>query len=245
MKKVLLVLGLSMLLGACATNRDGVPLLSMGPNQSELAKARTEMTKNAASSSAKSAINHALTKDSRAGLVLIGTVGPMRELDHDGAVKDYQASYSKGAATWHPEHSTPFMMQADYASQVAGWTSVEVLSIPGVINTRVPAKVPNSLAKEISFPSTVASWFVSKTGDLVAGVSNDDGWVFLKKVLCKDTYVEDGGAAYRQCAKDYVRGRFDANSGKELDTSLQPKERGELIDPVSFKHLTEVTTARQ
>lgn len=243
MKKILLMLGISVMLGACSVSRDGATIgFSTGPNASQIAKARSEMEQNAVSTTAKKAVNNELTKNSRGGLVMIGDVGALRQYDHEDAVKSYK-TYTKSAANWHPEHTDAFMSEADYVGQVAGWTSVEIYSIPGIISTRVPAQVPFSVLKSIAFPSTLASYFVQKTGDLVVGVSNDDGWVFITKVLCKDSFSQDGGNSYRTCAADYQRGRFDASTGKELDSDLAVKKDGAAIDPVTYKSLMPATTA--
>ncbi|WP_233809440.1 hypothetical protein [Paraburkholderia sp. HP33-1] len=246
MNKSLIAVSMCVLLSACAANRDGVGIgFGSGPNASELAKARSEMEQSALSTSAKHVANAVLTRNSRGGLVLIGTVGPLRTYDGDDARKNYEKGYVNSARQWHPEHPEPYMTEADYTQQVAGWTSVETYSIPGVMSMRVPAQVPYSVVKEISFPSTFASLMIQKTGDLVAGLSNDDGWVFVTQVLCKDSTTEDGGKSYRVCAANYERGRFDAATGRELDTSLAPKENGTMIDTSTYKRLPPASTANR
>ena len=75
-------------------------------------------------------------------------------------------------------------------------------SIPGVMNTHAYAEVPKSLVQEIRFPSLFAMMTLGLTGDLVAAQTDDDGWLFVTRVLCHDQ-----AANYAQCAAQYVRGR--------------------------------------
>lgn len=219
MKNVLLVLGMSMLLGACAASRED---MSRGNSVPPPVSGGTAYT--------------APAKEPRVTLVMVGTVGPLRAFnDRTDAVRDYWRSYGRPTASQHPEPPSGFLSESDYADKVAGWASMEVASVPGVGSTRVPVRVPRALVKTITFPPAGTSYFGQRTGDLVAGVSNDDHWILVTKVLCKDSFAQDGGKQFRECAKDYVRGRFDARTGKELGKTPAARPGGSVIDPVTYR----------
>jgi hypothetical protein len=238
LNKTLLALSLSALLSACAVNQDGVHVgVSPAPSATDVAKARAQLEKSAAEAAGKKVANDVMTRNSKAGLVLIGDVGPLRAFDADAKAKEYDTGYAKVAAKWHPEHPDAYLSKADFESRFAGWTTVQVFGIPGLMNKCIPALVPVGFDKSINYASSVGSFFVGTTGDLVAGLSNDDGWVVLTRVLCKDSTGSDGGASYRACAKDYERGRFDANTGRELGDGLAPKDDGATIDVKTYQRV--------
>ncbi|MGU7779387.1 hypothetical protein [Burkholderia sp. PU8-34] len=243
MYKTAFALGLSVLLSACAVNQDGVHLgVGSAPSDNEITKARKELEKNASESSAKKLANDVVNRNSKPGVVLIGDVGPFRAFDNDTKAKEYNKQYVHTAAAWHPEHPDPYLSKADFVNTIAGWTSVQVFGIPGLMNLRIPAMVPAGLDKSINFASGFGSFFIGTTGDLVAGLSNDDGWVILTRVLCKDSSSTDGGSAYRICAANYARGRFDASTGRELGDGLTPKSGGSTIDVNTYKRIDATAT---
>ena len=97
-------------------------------------------------------------------------------------------------------------------------------SIPGVMNTHAYADVPRALVNRIRFPSILAMMTLSLTGDLVAAETDDDGWLFVRKVLCRDN---DPG--YARCAARYVR---------EVGLDLKPEPHSARIDVVTFRRVT-------
>lgn len=223
------VSGIVFALSACSASRDGIRL-GLGPSapgQSQYDQARTQLEQNAQSTVAKKAIASALGTDAKPGILVVGTLGPLRKSSAEELKKAYPA-YAKNAEKWHPGHAS-YLSEEDF-DEFGGWTTIETFAIPGVMNIRQPALVRQSDMKTMSFPSTLGSAFFGTTGDLVGARSNGDGYTVLDRVLCRDA---DPG--YWQCASAYERGHYDANTGQALTHELKPKEGGVQIDPATFK----------
>ena len=101
------------------------------------------------------------------------------------------------------------------------------------MNTHAYADVPKSLVQDIRFPSIFAMMALSLTGDLVAAETDDDGWLFVTRVLC-----HDHAPHYSMCAAQYVRGDFEAGDGRQVGLNLKPEAHGVRIDVVTFKPIS-------
>jgi len=227
MYKTLLVVVVGLALSGCAITRDGVQL-GGGPSASDVQNARNQLVKNAESTTAKKVAEGVLTSEAKAGVLVVGNVGPLRELDEQEHHKLYK-SYSEAAAIWHPEKPT-VLSESEFVANYGGWTSVETFSIPGLIHRRTKALVLKRDVDTVSFASTFGSVMVGTTGDLVGVRANDDGLGVIDKLLCKESEAD-----YRTCASQFERGRFDQSSGLELDQDFKPKSNGVQIDTITYK----------
>ncbi|CAN0622870.1 conserved exported protein of unknown function [Burkholderia multivorans] len=229
MYKTLITIVAGLALAACTTTRDGVQIgVGTQPNASQVQKLRNQLGQNVQSTVAKKAAAAALKPENAVGIVLVGSVGPLRKVEPKDRPQLYVA-YAKDATKWHPDHE-PYLSESEFVAQMAGWTTMETFSIPGMITLRQPALVQDSDVDNITFASTFASFMVGATGDLVAAKSNSDGVMVIEKVLCKDANPD-----YRTCAAQFEKGHFDANTGAELDRAMKPKQSGVHIDPATFK----------
>lgn len=91
--------------------------------------------------------------------------------------------------------------------------------------------VPADLARETRFASAAGSLLIGTTGDLVAAKLDDDGLLWLERILCKDD------ATYHACAGDYEKGIFDKNTGQELDRDRKPKPNGRVANIETYRKL--------
>lgn len=227
MKKILLC-ALTLALAGCAVTREGVRVSGGPGGQANVDKLRGQLVKNTQSTVAKKTVEGVLATDVRAGIIMVGVVGPLRTLDAKQLSKGYE-TYAKTAEQWHPGKA-PTMSEPDFMSQIGGWSTVETFSIPGVMKTAQQVLVRNSNMATIGYPSTVGSFVAGSTGDLVAAQSNEDGVLIIDKVLCKDASPD-----YRVCARQFSKGRFDLTSGEELGRDMKPKDGGIRIDPATYQ----------
>lgn len=222
-KIAIVLLAVSSALAGCAVTRDGVRVGTGGaPSQGQADQVRAQLESSAKTHAAKAAAEGALDGDIKPGVIMVGTLGPLREADEETLRKGYKKGYLKGAEMWHPG-KPPALSEDDFVAQVRGWTTVETFSIPGVMNSRHPALVPRRFDGD--FASTFGSFMLGTTGDLVVAKTNDDAAYLLTQVLCKGD-----APAYRDCAAKYERGRFDANTGDELGSDMKPKNNGVAIN---------------
>ncbi|MDN0081597.1 hypothetical protein QU487_02330 [Crenobacter sp. SG2305] len=226
LKSLLAILAIA--LTGCASTADGFKFGRGGsPSSSDIEKAKQQLASNVKSSSVKKAIGVATAPTVELGIIVIGTVGPFRPVDGEKRHQFY-VSYDKEAQKFHPAKGN-VLSEEDFVKTIAGWTSIEVFSIPGVMNQRLPALVKETDRDQVTFASTFGSFMLGSTGDLVAARSNADGELILNRILCHDKDPN-----YRACAVQYERGRFDANTGQEVADGFKPKSNGALIDVTTY-----------
>jgi len=148
------------------------------------------------------------------GVLIVGTTGPLRTLND----KECDDFYRRNAGV-APE-------------KIAGWASIQTLSVPLVMNVRYRVLVPASVAQDTHFASAAASFVFGASGDLVAARSDGDGLLWIDRVLCK------ADRAYTACAQKYSIGAFDENTGRELGRDYKPKPDGEWVDISSYLRLS-------
>jgi hypothetical protein len=204
------------LLGACTVSKDGLGVAHR-PDPNRPVQIRQQLEQNAQA---------AADATGRPGLLLVGTTGPFRAVDPKDRDGLY-AQYLKAAEVWHPGRPAG-MSEDQFVEKLAGWASVQTWGIPGVMSMRARVLVSTDGVKGTQFASAGGSFMFGTTGDLIAARSDDDGIVWLERVLCKDQ------AGYRDCAKQYRSGFFDANTGQELDKTRKPKPDGARIDTTTY-----------
>jgi len=156
-------------------------------------------------------------------LVLIGRVSAFREFSPDNIQKFYK-TYVEFSDRVHPDEG-PVYSESDFREQIAGWTKLKVFSIPMVAGLYEYALVPTEMHSDVRFPSFFETWMVQKPGDLVVAKSNRDAYFIIARVLCEND------KAYKECAREYRGGLYDAETGHELSTkSLEQKKSGHRID---------------
>jgi hypothetical protein len=192
-------------------------------------KIKEQLTQNAKSSGVKAAAQQAITGETRPGILVIGNVGSLRKLEGDNRTKFFKESYSATAAKWHPGQPAS-LSEAEFTSQVAGYTSIVLWSVPGVIAGRRTAAVREIDVPKIDFAGVRMASYFGSTGDLVAASTNDDGAILVDQVLCKES-----AEAYSKCSDQFTRGVFDKNTGAELGTGMAEKSGGARIDAVTFR----------
>lgn len=216
MRASLGLLSIILSLSACTVSKDGLGVAHR-PDPNQPARVRQQLEQNA------QAVGEAARPP---GLLLIGTTGPLRAVDPKDRDALY-AQYLKTAELWHP--GEPARLSADaLAARLAGWASVQTWGIPGVMSMRGRVLVPSEALKDTRFASAAGSFMFGTTGDLIAARSDDDGLVWLERVLCKD------GGGYRECARHYRSGFFDANTGRQLDQNRKPTPHGARIDTETY-----------
>jgi len=166
-------------------------------------------------------------------LVTIGKVSAFRPLTEKN-IEEIFSEYAAFASQVDPSRDPMYTLEG-FHSEVAGWTMLKVWSIPliGLSNFEY-ALVPRALYEQLRFPTAGATFLAHDSGDLVAALTNPDGYFFVRKILCRE------GNDYKQCAKNYKWGLYDASTGEKLDhKSLTPDKSGIRIDPATF-HLIEM-----
>lgn len=222
---------LALSLCGCSTTREGFRLGGGGgASESDIARVRNQVAQNAQSTLAKTAVADALVGEIKPGVIIVGETGVLRRVDAGDKKKAYPA-YAEMAGKWHPGKA-PYLSEAQYIELVGGWTTVEVYSVPGILALKYPVTVREEDILRINFASTLGAWIANSTTDLVVARSNDDGVMVIEKVLCKD-----GDKDFKACSAQYEKGRFDLNSGAELDRELKIKEGGIKISTESFKKI--------
>lgn len=198
-------------------------------SSADMQKIKDQLVQNAKSSAVKSGAQQALAGEVRPGILVIGNVGSLRKLEGDVRKKFYAQSYIATAEKWHPGQA-PVMSEADFTTQIAGYTGIVLWSVPGVISGRRTAAVREADVNKIDFPGPRMANFFGSTGDLVAASTNDDGAILVDQVLCKESASD-----YSKCADQFTRGVFDKNSGAELGAGMTEKSGGARIDAVTFR----------
>jgi hypothetical protein len=227
----------SLSITACSTTNpnqnpgsDGVRIAGGGPvSSADMQKIKDQLVQNAKSSAVKSGAQQALAGEIRPGILVIGNVGSLRKLEGDVRHKFYDQSYKATAEKWHPGQA-PAMSEAEFTTQVAGYTGIVLWSVPGVISGRRTAAVREIDIPKIDFPGPRMANFFGSTGDLVVASTNEDGAIWVDQVLCKDNAPD-----YSKCSDNFVRGVFDKNSGAELGSGMEPKTGGAHIDVATFR----------
>jgi hypothetical protein len=216
------------IVAGCAVSKDGVGFAQRAPSSNQIAETREQLQSNAAAT-APAADGGAPADHAAPGILIIGTTGPFRAVS-DREREEFYRSYVAFAAQWHPG-TPPRLDAAAFQAKLAGWASIETSGVPGIMSWRSRVLVPASAVHDTQFASAAGSFMFGTTGDLVAARGDDDGLVWLERVLCRD------GAGYRDCAKDYRAGVFDENSGLELDRHRRPKVGGAAVDVSSYLKL--------
>ncbi|QJD91675.1 hypothetical protein HH213_17230 [Duganella dendranthematis] len=215
----------------CVATKDGMRFgTGSAPSDSDVARVRSQIAENAQKSAAKKALAEALTPAPKPGVLVIGETGVLREMDLAKLDQEYKA-FSVIAEKWHPG-VPPHWTKQDYGNRIGGVTTLEIYSIPGIINLKLPAAVPRDRMTSINFASIAGAWLMNSTKDLVIARSIDDGILVIERVLCSSA-SED----YRSCASQYAPGRYDAVSGIEVDRSFKLKTDGVRIDITTFKKI--------
>ena len=163
------------------------------------------------------------------GFLVVGTTGPFRTIDDEHREGFYRA-YVRLAAEWHPGEP-PALTPAEFQAKLAGWASIQTFGIPLVISSRMRVLVPASAAQDTRFASAAGSFLFGTTGDLVAARSDQDGLLWIDRVLCKS------GHSFEACAEKYAPGTFDANTGQSRARQT-PKPDGEWVDVSSYLRLS-------
>lgn len=228
MKTILLTLGCVWMISGCAVSKDGIGLAHRPPDANKVAAVRDQLQQNAnASPSTNSQIDEPSATERHPGILAIGTTGPLRNIeDRDRA--SFYAGYLKAAEKWHPGVAAA-LSEAEFQQKLAGWASVQISGIPGIVSTRIRVLVPAALARDTRFASAAGSFLVGTTGDLVAAKGDVDGLLWLDRVLCQDN------STYQACSRDYEKGIFDENTGQELDRDRKPKSNGCAVNVASYR----------
>lgn len=229
MTKIIYAIALVISLSGCAASRDGIRIGS-GPSDSDIARFKSQLEDSAKKTTAKKAAAAALAPESRPGMLVVGETGVLHELDPKKSAQNYK-EFSDIAQKWHPGIA-PYVSEDEYTRRIAGWTTVEIYSIPGIMSFKIGAAIPAEYMGRINFASVAGAWLINSTKDLVMARSTADGILVIEEVLCASSRDD-----YKVCAAQYVRGQFDAVSGVELDRSAKIKSDGARIDTTTFKKI--------
>lgn len=164
-------------------------------------------------------------------LIAVGPVSSLRRFNERNIDKSYER-YVATVARIRPD-SVAELSRSEYEQRLAGWTNLKLFTVPLVLGHYQSVLVPFALVDNIKFPPVAGVMLGQETGDLLAARTNPDGLFVVEAVLCRD------GITYYHCAKVYEKGYFDAVTGFEIDSDLQPNRSGTQIDPVTFRRVTE------
>ena len=215
----------------CSVTADGIGPAHHAPDDKKVAQVREQLQENAATSTAtKPATGDTVSAGVQPGILVIGTTGPLRTIE-DKSRDGFYAAYLKVAGQWHPGEP-PAMDAATFQARLAGWASIQTFGIPGIGNVRLRMLVPANIVHEAQFASAAGSLLFGTTGDLVVARSDNDGLLWLERVLCRDD------SSYHVCAKRYEPGVFDENTGQELGRDRKPKANGGAVDVVTYMRIS-------
>lgn len=227
MKKLSFVVLAALLLNGCATSRDGI-VFGGGPSDSKKAldEIKNKMTKTGLQALHEETANNDIVQLDKVGYLVVGELGPFRELDESDKKKMYK-QYLKYVENYHSGIPAE-LTESEYINAYSGWTSVEVWSIPGVFWRRATVMVPKEIHNSLGYASTFGSVMVGTTGDLVGCRYSNDGIGHVEKLLCKE--------GDKECYKSYSRGLYEVNSGREISASnLDLLNNNRKIDTVTYK----------
>jgi hypothetical protein len=219
MKRISALVALASVTCGCSVTADGIGPAHHAQDASQVAQLRTQLQENAASADAKET-------SPQPGLIVIGTTGPFRSIE-DKDRPGFYAAYVKVSGQWHP--GEPPSMDADtFQGMLAGWASIQVSGIPGIMSVRLRMLVPTSVLHETQFSSAAGSFLFGTTGDLVVARTDHDSLLWLERVLCRDDRT------YHDCAKSYQLGVYDENTGRALDRDRKPKVNGGAVNLTTY-----------
>lgn len=210
MKRLLALIILCALMTGCSVKKEGITLGSYGHKFSSVDS------------------NKCHARKCPQQVLVIGTVSAYRDIGV--STNKVYAAYSKAAKKFLIDKPISLTEQ-EFDRSVKGWTRVQVYNIPlvGALYSSSFISIDESI--EINYASSVEAFLVQGTGDLVSAKSNSDGLFFIEKRLC------DRKNEYLVCKKNYKRGFFDANSGKELDSKFNEKKKGKVINIKTYEVL--------
>jgi hypothetical protein len=201
----------------CAVSQEGVGIRI--PSSDEKVQARLEQLKQ----------NAAEQGSSNPGLIVVGKTSAFRPINEKNAARVLKM-YLRDAKSMD-RSKPPAMTEAELLENYAGWTKLKFANavIAGMYGT---ALVPKSIREQVDFSSSVLTVLWQDSEDLVAAVTNVDGVPVVTKLLCPAV------SGYYTCARTYVKGVFDANTGKETDLkTFAAKDKGKTIDPHTFERM--------
>lgn len=161
------------------------------------------------------------------GLIVVGRVWEFEPISQEDVESVYEQQYLTFVATWQAERE-PSLSLGQFTNTIGGFTKIRIwqVSLLLVEVQRVAyALVPSRLIGEYQFPVT----FWTRSGDLIAAKTNDDGVLIVRRILCML------GPEFGECSSSYVKGAFDATTGRELDNHLESKKDGSTIDTNNFQ----------
>ncbi len=161
--------------------------------------------------------------------IAIGYVYSLREYQRDDYANEY-AWYLESYGLWK-NNRAPGMSAKDFEASIVGSGRIVISDyypITQYANVLVPSEMRDSFDFEYSLKVVLQGF----PKDLVAATTNDDGVLTLTHFLCDRSAGLD---SYQACKRNYTRGFFDAETGKEIDSKLRFKEDGATIDVVSLQ----------
>lgn len=224
MKTMLLVLALS-LLTACSIQPEGIGF-AVPQDEEDWKKMEDQLLANRELARAAGIIVDGIEP----GVLVVGRVGPYRDFESERRfANDYKHYRRRMTAIGH---GAEIISEAELRSMADGWTTITHAGIPQLGFLMSRAYVTPEVASDIGFSNPLGTFLLGTREDLVAGVMTV-GFPFFRvtHLLCAD------GAGYLECTRQYDSGFYDVYTGKQLNTRMELKERGPVIDTTTFKEL--------
>ena len=161
-------------------------------------------------------------------VVIVGNLSAYREIDEN--ISEEYSKYSDAALKFVVDKPLN-LTEREFRNSIIGWTMVQFFKIPLFGAYYSGALIDNTEHVKMQFPDSAEVILVGATGDLVAAKSNSDGVFFIERHLCSR------GDKYKECKENFLRGIFDAKSGRELDLKYSEKKNGESINIETYEVL--------
>jgi len=169
--------------------------------------------------------------DQSPGSIAIGEVGPYRSFNNPRTFRKAYKEYVKNMTD--AGQTEQILSEQELRDMADGWTTIRVLSIPLVGIKSINALVKKGESENIGFSTTIGTILFATREDLVVASSSIEKpyWV-IHKSLCR------GGKAYYGCYKKYDRGLYDIFTGRELNSKMEIKPKGVLIDLTTYEKIS-------
>jgi hypothetical protein len=114
---------------------------------------------------------------------------------------------------------------------VAGNVRVQVTEASLITGTRqIGAVIPKELVEKMNFPSAFNASMFLASADLVSVELFDNRGSWITRILCSEKQPD-----FKDCLKQYARGRYQVLDGREIDADLKVISNGHRIDLDTFK----------
>lgn len=211
----------------CVT-KQGIGLPSAGPSKAEIAEfnARNRLGAESIDPNVFPRKTSLVPESDEPKVVIIGHIMALTNFDQADLNKRYD-TYLKQVKSRSAE---PDFTREWYLATGSGETAVRFSGYTGVYSRWFKAEIPRDLIQQMSFASTLGSFMLNTSGDLVAAERSPKTGTWITRLLCSEKTSD-----YGKCSNQYVRGIYQSADGREIDDKLRLIVGGRTIDPQTYK----------